>query len=166
LDDTAIAFPDAKTSVNGETELIRNTLKRRRTNLAAPLKELFPSLDFSQVVLSIQAGVPRSLSDTVLRSRADAANLVLATIDEYQYGDTLRLNRTFHFHSADGVEEFRQALRGALDDEAKQAKTPEFVARFLSSIQITSADKQVRMEATLPRKQWTDKGLETVRRIF
>ncbi len=166
LDETAIAFPDAKTIVNGEADLIRNTLQRRRTNLVAPLKELFPSLDFSQMVLSIQAGVPRSLSDTVLRDRADAAKSVLATMDEYQYGDTLRFNRTFHFPSANGAEEFRQALRGALDDEVKQAKIPEFVARFLSSVQVTATDKQVRMEATLPKKQLTDKGLETIRRIF
>ena len=166
LDETAIAFPNAKTIVNGETELIRNTLKQRRTNLAAPLKELFASLDFSQVVLSIQAGVPRSLSESVLRDRADVAKPVLATMDEYQYGETLRLNRTFHFRSASGVEEFRQALHGALDEEAKQAKVPESVVRFLSSIQVTATDKQVRMEATLPKKQWTDKALETVRRIF
>jgi len=166
LTTTAVAFPDAQTIVNGETQLVRTALSGRPAKCSAALRDAIPALDFSLTTLAVTEGVPQTLLESPLQAGADSAKLVVATTDGHQFGDSFRFARTFHFGNNGGAEEFRQAMEDALAAAVKQRNTRKSIRQVLESVQVTAGAQQVEMILVLPKNQAQEKTLETLSRWF
>jgi hypothetical protein len=146
---TALAFPDSRTIVNGETELLEKTLAGGG-RLADPLNRLLGTLDFSAPVVVASIGVGEPVQSLLQRSGVPN-EAVSGTTDCFQPGPAVSLLCVLHLrdpHSADSVA---AALKTAVQQAAQDPKTAEPVRRLLADSSVSAAGGKVQV-------QWTARG--------
>jgi hypothetical protein len=146
---TALAFPDSRTIVNGETDLLKETLARRGT-FADPLNRLLGTLDFSApvVIASVGAGEPMQ---SLLQRSGVKSEAISGTTDCFQPGPTVPLLCVLHLRDRRSADSVAAALQRAMLETAEDPKTAQAVRRLLAGSRVWAADGKVQV-------QWTVQG--------
>ncbi len=147
---TALAFPDSRTIVNGETDLLRETLARRGTVFADPLNRLLGTLDFSAPVVIASVGVGEPMQSLLERSGVKN-EAISATTDCFQPGPTVPLLCVLHLRDRRSADSVAGALNRALLEVAQDPATAEPVRRLLAGSRAWAANGKVQV-------QWTVQG--------
>lgn len=165
---TAIAFPERRVIVTGETELLRRTLSSRWGRSGSPLGGLLAELNFSAASVVASVGSPKPFAAQRLQHSPQLPGRITGTTDAFFYGPTIRCVRTFHIDRQPAAAELQQALQNSISAASKDPKTSEAARALLAAVQVSSpGDKaRVQMEVSLQRSQFSAKSLETLGRLF
>jgi hypothetical protein len=153
---SSLAFPDAQTIVNGDTELLGQVLRHGGSALQEPIGRLVRAVEPAAMDVVVTAGPPRPLLEKFLPNRDYLAAAMLGSTEQVQFGPTLRLERTFHFENTAAAEEFRAALRTSLSTAARGSTMPEAVRKLLALAEISASENKVALRLSLPAS-WTDR---------
>jgi hypothetical protein len=142
---TALAFPDSRTIVNGETDLLKKTLAQRGTALAGPLNRLLGTLDFSAPVVIASVGVGEPMQSLVERSGVKS-EAISGTTDSFRPGPTIPLLCVLHLRDRRSADSVAEALNRALLEVARDPKTADPVRRLLADSRVWAADGKVQVQ--------------------
>lgn len=137
---SAIAFPDPRTIISGETELLRSVLERGAV-VRDPMNRLIRAADFSTTGMAVTVGVPRPFVEDYLGGHDSLAEMIVGTTDQFQFGATNRLSRTFYFDDPAMADEFQRVVRTSL--AVHSTKLPSHVRKLVDMTEITRAECKV-----------------------
>ncbi|MGA2030891.1 MAG: hypothetical protein ABSG68_01430 [Thermoguttaceae bacterium] len=164
---SAIAFPDPRTIVNGDTQLLRRVLTRGKAGLGEPLRRfVVKELDFTAANVAAMPGLPQPLSEAYLRDHADLAQSVCATTDRFAYGPSGLFVRTFHMADEAAAIELQQALTSSLAVAGQNAKTPPEVRQICESLRVSVWESKVTMRLTMPSSPLSDPARACLNQLF
>ncbi len=143
---TALAFPDARTIVNGETDLLKKTLARNG-GFAEPLNRLLATLDFSAPVVIASVGVGEPMQ-SLLEKAGVRSEAISGTTDCFQPGPTVPLLCVLHLRNPRSADSVAGALNRALLEIAQNPKTAEPVRRLLAGSRVSAAGGKVQVQLT------------------
>ncbi len=144
---TALAFPDSRTIVNGDTDLLEKILARGGAVLAAPLNRLLGTLDFSAPVVIASIGVGEPMQSLLQKSGVKSDAISGAT-ECLRPGPTVPLLCVLHLRNPRSADSVAAALKTALREVAQDPKTAEGVRRLLAGSRVWAADGKVRVQLT------------------
>jgi hypothetical protein len=163
---TVIAFPEPQVILNGETDLVRQILRRWSHQLTQPLREYLQTADLTATSVVISAGAPAPTWLEEFQVPGRLTDRVRGTTTSVRLGDQTSLTKTLHLAAGASGDELAAALQAALGSRAKASQTPEPLRQALGEAQVTAAPEQVRLECTLPSAQLQGKSLELLNRLF
>jgi hypothetical protein len=143
---TALAFPDSRTIVNGETELLRRTLAGHGA-FADPLNGLLGTLDFSAPVVIASVGVGEPVQSLLQRSGVKS-EAVSGTTDCFQTSPTVPLVCVLHLRNPRSADSVAEALKTALAGVARDPNTAPAVRRLLAGSHVSAAGGKVQVQLT------------------
>ncbi len=155
---TALAFPDSRTIVNGETDLLKKTLVRRGTVFADPLNRLLGTLDFSAPVVIASVGVGEPMQSLLQKSGVND-DAISGTTDCCRPGPTVLLLCVLHLREPRSADSVAEALKRAVLEVAQDPRTAEPVRRLLAGSRVWVAGGKVQV-------QWTAAGDATAAQLL
>ncbi|MBM4090745.1 MAG: hypothetical protein FJ276_15185 [Planctomycetes bacterium] len=145
---TAIAAPEPRVLINGDTPLVQRVL-RRRDGWRDPRIPLLDTLDFSAASVTASDRVPPAFVKHWLKEAAPLADSVRGTVDSVQIGPMTRFARTIHAGDQQSAIQIWQAFRRALRECAGDTAAPPDVRQLLDEVKSVATDSEVRIRTTL-----------------
>jgi hypothetical protein len=163
---SAIAFPEEKLIVNGQTELVRSSVRRRGKGFSGPLCQFLETVDFSATCVVITPGLPPPFASAHLENAGDLATWVKGAVDSHRYGQTIRFLRSLRLGDERAAGRLQQSLQQSLAERAEDPENPEAVRQLLGSVQVSSAAGEVRIQLTLDADQLSKDALEGLKHVY
>ena len=165
LGQTALAFPDSRTIVNGETDLLRKTLAGGGAVFTDPLNRLLRTLDFSAPVVIASVGVGEPVQSLLQKSGVQSES-ISGTTDSIQPGPTVPLLCVLHLRDPRSADSIAQALQKTLLATAQDLKTAEPVRRLLAGSRVSAAEGKVQVQLTAQGEPTAVQSLALLKPLF
>jgi hypothetical protein len=163
---TALAFPEPQVIINGETELVRDVLRRPSAGIAQPLDRLLSTLDFSSSSVVAAADVSESFRAAFLDPNQSGVRGPMTSTTSCRYGATIRYQRTLGPQQTAPANVTVPHLQQAIQNLARDSRTSKPAQTLLEAVQVTTADGQVQLRLEMPDSALGPDTLEFLRRLF
>jgi hypothetical protein len=163
---TALAFPEPQVIINGETELVRDVLRRPSAGISQPLERLLPTLDFSSTSVAAAADVAEPFRSAFLGPNQPGTSTPVANTTSCRYGATIRYERTLCPDQTARAGVTAIGLQQAIREMARDSRTPKAAETLLEAVQVTTGDGQVQLRLALQESALGPETLEFLRRLF